>query len=277
MAKGGTIRIKFLNGDGALHEKIKQYGALWLQYAHLTFQYVLPSDEADVKIGFDMDDKRLAWSTIGTDCQYVPQNKPSSNFLWLDDEDETGIKAEALRVYGHILGLGFEHINPTSPLQLKDPIQFATGYNLTGDDIVALIQLYDTAQTNYTQYDKNSVMILPIPQAILKNPRDRTNRNSKLSANDTVFIKETYPLKPIIVRTDTILTITTFCDSIHFSYRATEDIEVNWGDGTKGINDTTHFYSGPQTEHTITFYGSNIALEDFYIGYPNTITSFRCK
>ena len=90
-------------------DEVKQYAAEWLTYANLVFLYVAPSEDADVKIGFDMDERWLAWSAIGTDCQSVPQDEVSLNFVWLEDEGTAGVKAEVLRGFGHVLGLGFEH------------------------------------------------------------------------------------------------------------------------------------------------------------------------
>lgn len=104
---GDTIRIKFLNGTTELQQQVRQYAALWLEYVDLNFEYVEVNETADVKIGFDMDEKWIAWSTIGTDCKAIPQNEPSLNFVWLEEEDELGIKAEVLRGFGSVLGLGF--------------------------------------------------------------------------------------------------------------------------------------------------------------------------
>jgi hypothetical protein len=52
---GETIKIKFLNGTEDQQEMVKEYGAEWLEYANLSFEYVEDPTEADVKIGFDYD------------------------------------------------------------------------------------------------------------------------------------------------------------------------------------------------------------------------------
>lgn len=111
---GDTIKIKFLNGSTAIQEKVKLYAAQWLEYANLKFEYVSAGDNADVKIGFDLDTRFLAWSTIGMDCKAIPQNEPYLNFVWLEEDEDTFIKGEVLRSFGHVLGLGFEHRNPDS-------------------------------------------------------------------------------------------------------------------------------------------------------------------
>jgi len=59
---GQTIRIKFLNGDSFLQEKVKQFANEWMSYANLSFEYVLPNEDADVKIAFKWNGDVGSWS-----------------------------------------------------------------------------------------------------------------------------------------------------------------------------------------------------------------------
>lgn len=163
---GDTIRIKFQNADEYpdMPDKVIQYAAIWLQYAYLHFEYVDKDEEADVKIGFNMDTRELAWSTIGTDCKQVPQDEVSLNFYDLEYEEESGIKSEILKGFGHILGLGFEHKNPNDDQLLFINDEVKDYYNLSDQDVIELTQLYNTDQTNYTDYDPESIMTLEIPK-----------------------------------------------------------------------------------------------------------------
>lgn len=273
---GDTIRIKFQNGTTALQDEVKQYAAEWLTYANLVFLYVAPSEDADVKIGFDTDERWLAWSAIGTDCQSVPQDEVSLNFVWLEDEGTAGVKAEVLRGFGHVLGLGFEHKNPESNVQFKSNELVAEEYNLSEADVEELITLYSTDQTNFTEYDKSSIMTITIPRSLVTKPIYATNRNSELSELDKEFVAGLYPYGEI-----PIVTMVTGKQAVRFNIHKLQPIDVDWGDGLRETlvmsgydgpeyiysdtalqiyyNSVEHTYSDGE-EHTIRFYGDRSAL-----------------
>ena len=273
---GDTIRIKFQNGTVALQDQVKQYAAEWLTYANLVFLYVDQSEDADVKIGFDTDERWLAWSAIGTDCQLIPQNEVSLNFVWLEDEGSAGVKAEVLRGFGHVLGLGFEHKNPGSNVQFKSNEQVAEEYNLSETDVEELITLYSTDQTNFTEYDKSSIMTITIPRSLVTKPTYATTRNSELSDLDKEFVAGLYPYGEI-----EIVTMVTAKQSVKFRIHKLQAIDVDWGDGVRetlvmsGYDGPEHIYSdtalqtyynyvehtySDEQEHTIRFYGDRSAL-----------------
>lgn len=228
---GDTVRIKFLNGGNVIQEKVKEYAAIWLEYAYLIFEYVSSNEYADVKIGFDLDDRFLSWAVLGTDCRLIPQNQPSLNFVWLEDEkDEKIIRGEVLRGFGHILGLGFEHRCPESPVVFNARARsyFIGTWGLSADEVDNhILPFYTNDQTNYTEYDRNSIMVLEIPSSILSNRGESTTFNTELSATDTVFIASIYPY-PLI---KFISNITGGIENFGIGIHATEDIFVDWGNG----------------------------------------------
>lgn len=273
---GDTIRIKFQNGSLALQDQVKQYAVEWLTYANLVFLYVDASEDADVKIGFDMDERWLAWSAIGTDCQSVPQDSVSLNFVWLEDEGAAGVKAEVLRGFGHVLGLGFEHKNPGSNVQFKSRETVAEEYNLSEADVEELITLYSTDRTNFTEYDKSSIMTIAIPRSLVTKPIYATSRNSELSELDKEFVAGLYPYGEI-----PIVTMVTAKQTVNLGIHKLQSIDVDWGDGVRetfalqdsdrfeiSVADTAltiyrslleHVYNDAG-EHTIRFYGSRKVL-----------------
>lgn len=260
---GDTIRIKFLPGGSyspELENQVKQYAAEWLEYANLYFEYVGTEQDADVKIGFKLDNRKLAWSTIGTDCKAIPQNEASLNLVLNGTENASVIKGEILRGFGHVLGLGFEHKNPDSPVEFSD---MATMYyqmfcNLSATDIQELLPYYTTDQTNHTMYDPLSIMVLEIPSMIVSDPSYATTYNRELSEMDKNFIDSLYPTTQYL-----IATMTTGKDSINFIVDHTKNISIDWGDGTTTVNVFTHEYADAVAEHTITFYGTSTSLKKF--------------
>lgn len=260
---GDTIRIKFLPGGNyspELENQVKQYAAEWLEYANLYFEYVGTEQDADVKIGFKLDNRKLAWSTIGTDCKAIPQNEASLNLVLNGTENASVIKGEILRGFGHVLGLGFEHKNPDSPVEFSD---MATMYyqmfcNLSATDIQELLPYYTTDQTNHTTYDPLSIMVLEIPSMIVSDPSYATTYNRELSEMDKNFIDSLYPTTQYL-----IATMTTEKDSINFIVDHTKNISIDWGDGTTTANVFTHEYTDAVAEHTINFYGTSTSLKKF--------------
>lgn len=270
-SSGDTIRIKFLNGTTELQQKVQQYAAEWLEYANLYFKYVGIEEDADVKIGFDLDEVYLAWSTIGTDCRAIPQDQPSLNFVYLDYEDETGIKAEVLRGFGHVLGLGFEHKNPNSTIKFKGTDQqFLDEFNLSGQRLAEFKTLYTTSQTNYTEYDKNSIMTVAIPRSLVTLPPLATTRNTQLSEMDKAFISDWYaePVITMIIAAgkwaEIIVSVTNWTSSTGGDSLR----RVDWGDGCmeylpKDDRAYSHsFHTGG--DHTLRFYGKESSYKMFY-------------
>ena len=266
---GDTIRIKFLNGTTELQQQVRQYAALWLEYVDLNFEYVEVNETADVKIGFDMDEKWIAWSTIGTDCKAIPQNEPSLNFVWLEEEDELGIKAEVLRGFGSVLGLGFEHRNPDSPVRFKSTADIAGEYNISEEEVEEFKQLYTEGETDTTRYDKSSIMVLTIPRSLVVTPNLATSRNVDLSENDKALIAKIYP--PVVMK---VLVkgknIAFYVGASGWASVPGEHSErmVDWGDGKREylLQDALlqqHYY-GKDSLYEIRFCGPAAEYQLFY-------------
>lgn len=269
-----TIRIKFLNGEAEMQQKVKEYAAEWLKYAALYFEYVGTEEEADVKISFDGDTRALSWAAIGTDCRLIPQNEASLNFYNLGQETEAGVKAEILRGFGHVLGLGFEHKNPNSPLVFANDMFIQMNYGLTAEDVVELKELYTTNQTNYTEYDNASIMGITIP-ALLLTPETRqyaTTRNQELSEMDKKFIAEVYP-KPLmkaVVLAAGVRNHVSVGAGVNFAPVPGPHLRrvVDWGDGsqTSLLEDKYYFHDYLNDgKYVIRFYGPDTLYRSLQI------------
>lgn len=234
---GDTIRIKFLPGGSynqQLEEAVKRYAQIWLDKtkADLFFEYVSPEDYADVKIGFDLDERWMSWSTIGTDCKTVPQDEPSLNFRWLDELSEDGFRGEILKGFGFVLGLVFEHQSPVCPIVFKSnaPALLMEEYNLSAEDVNTILTQYTIFETKAdTFFDKTSIMTLPIPRIIIENPKTATVANTNLSIFDIEFIDSLYhPIENY----GEILYMKVTNKRVSLKIQKKEDIEIDWGDGT---------------------------------------------
>lgn len=292
---GDTIRIKFQNADEypGMSDKVIQYAAIWLKYANLHFKYVDKENDADVKIGFDMDDRRLSWSTIGTDCKQIPQDEVSINFVELEFCSEEEIQGEVLRNFGHVLGLGFEHRSPASPITLNE-VQTRKYFRkkLSAEDITNdILPYYNSDQTNYTEFDPLSIMVLKLPSIT------RTDTNSNidlkynytLSSKDISFVRDSlYPTPP---RMDCLMEITVkifenqgrtalFCPTIQ------DSIVIDFGDE---VIETYYPFPHPSEScfhdyaakgiYTIKIFGTDTAITEFMARYdsanPHTICNLK--
>ena len=285
---GDTIRIKFQNADEYpdMPEKVIQYAAIWLQYANLHFEYVEPHEEADVKIGFNMDDRELAWSTIGTDCKQIPQDEVSLNFYDLaEEENEEIIQGEVLRNFGHVLGLGFEHRSPDSPITFNNKAlgYYMSTYSLSIEDIENdILPYYNADQTNYTEFDPLSIMILDIPTSI-QDPKKSPSLdfNYTLSPTDIAFVRDS--LYPFPKRTDCLLEISVYGNNIFVSLPIQEEIFIDYGDGytethTPGYYTASIYHNYEDTcLHIIKVFGTNTAITEFHEGTPVSESQFICS
>lgn len=282
---GDTIRIKFQNADEypGMSDKVIQYAAIWLQYAYLHFEYVDKEEEADVKIGFNMDDRWLSWSTLGTDCKSIDQDSVSANFVWLENDDEETIQGEVLRTFGHILGLGFEHQSPASPITLNDVKTidyYINNFNLTDSTIINdILPYYNSDQTNYTEFDDESIMTLELPgRQTQDRPYYNLYFNYTLSPTDIAFVRDSlYPTPP---RMDCLMEITTdIIGYVNFDFIIQADIIIESENGEKQFYqyDSTEFHNKkinftpifiPNKKQTIHIYGSDIAITDFILQSP---------
>lgn len=198
---GDTIRVKFLNGSVAARNKVKEVSVEWSQYANIDFEYVGDNDEADVKVAFQWQGDRVTWSYLGVECQDVDQTEPSINIMLFNGNDLSEINSEdfsalILREFGHVLGLIYEHQGPESGVELDEykVYSYFRPFGWTDMQISdVLLNTYSKFQTNYTDFDENSIMLLFFPPHLTADGKGTNKWNTKLSDIDKVFIEEVYP------------------------------------------------------------------------------------
>ena len=191
---GSTLRIRFMGGTSAMHEKVMGWANQWTEHANLTFE---KSDEedAEIRVGFVQGDG--SWSAVGTDAlkrHWFPLTDRTMNFGW---ELEEGT---VLHEFGHAIGLGHEHQNPEGGIEWDEQavIRSLSGppNNWSPEQIRHnVLRKYDEDEINGTEFDPESVMLYFFPVSWTLNGV-ATKSNDDLSEVDKSFIGTIYPKDP---------------------------------------------------------------------------------
>lgn len=195
-ANGATIRIKFMNGTSYLQNKVKQFANQWTSYANLKFVWVSSTEAADLRIAFKWNGDAGSWSYIGTDCKYIAQTEPTMNFGWFNIlTSDTEFSRTVIHEFGHALGLKHEQQHPLNTISWNKPVVYAyyakQGWDKNQVDLNVFSKI-SVGSSNYSSYDKNSIMHYPIDPALTTNGYS-VGWNTVLSATDKQFIAAQYP------------------------------------------------------------------------------------
>lgn len=210
---GSIIKVKFLNGDAFFRNKVKRYAKEWEKYAHIRFNFV-EKGPANIRVSFYPG--KGFWSYHGTNALYYSKDTatmedvrwndgPSMNFGWTTRKlPEAEFRQVIYHEFGHGLSLIHEHQNPSlRPISWDSAAVYAHHLQVDGWDSLMVnwnvFRKYDTTITQYSAYDRASIMHYAIPAFLVKDPADVVPWNSVLSATDKAFIALMYP-RPIAVR-----------------------------------------------------------------------------
>jgi serralysin len=191
---GRTLRIRFLDGDPVVQQKVIRFAQEWSQHANIHFDF---GDHAmaEIRITFQLPG---SWSFIGTDALGVPAEEPTMNFGWLTrgtPNDE--VRRVVLHEFGHALGLIHEHQNPAAaiPWNRAAVYEYYAGPPNNWSQAQVEVNLFETYEAELTQhsvFDSQSIMLYPIPQEFTEGGF-RVGWNQTLSALDKAYIAAWYP------------------------------------------------------------------------------------
>jgi hypothetical protein len=183
---GRTIKIGFMDGTQQQRDFVKKVSVRWLDYADLAFAFG-DANDAEVRISFSQPG---SWSFIGTDCLGIPKNQPTMNFGWQDE-------ATVLHEFGHMAGALHEHQHPQAVIPWNKAVvyQYFAGPPNNWDRQtvdVNIFQKYSATLTNFSAYDRTSIMHYPVDPA-LTNGQYSVGWNKDLSQLDKSFMASSYP------------------------------------------------------------------------------------
>lgn len=191
---GRVLKVKFLDGDPVVQEKLQPFAHEWEKYANIKFEFG-QDPKAEIRISFKQTG---SWSYLGTDALGIPLNQPTMNFGWLT-------KSTALEEYsrvvihefGHALACIHEHQNPSTniPWDKEKVYKYYQGppNNWTRMQVdINLFTRYAKDDTQFSEFDKESIMLYPIPNDFTIGDFE-VGWNKVLSAVDKQYIGTLYP------------------------------------------------------------------------------------
>lgn len=191
---GQTLRVRFLDGDPIVHQKIEAVAHQWSQYINIRFEFD-NDPNAEIRISCQPGG---SWSYIGTDALSIDQSQPTMNYGWLkpDSPDEEYSRV-VLHEFGHALGCIHEHQHPEAGIPWNRDAVYRyymnPPNNWTKEGVDNnLFARYGKDVTQFSHFDTQSIMLYAIPKELTTNGYE-VGWNRHLSETDKVFMGTIYP------------------------------------------------------------------------------------
>lgn len=204
------------NGSDWIRNRIQFYAKEWERFANIKFEFIPDFKAAKIKVGLFSTGQ--SWSWMGRDVLFNPFNKYTMNFGWLDaNTTELEMSRVITHEFGHALGFHHEHQSPASPLQwnLDKTYKYFLEKNTWSSIEVDfnVINKFNQNNTNYSAYDRNSIMHYTIPDDLLLSGSGATT-NYWISLMDGQYARLWYPSPPKGINTAGNLRTNDDCDDV---------------------------------------------------------------
>jgi len=190
---GQEIRIRFLDGDQQLHDRVEGHARKWLDHANLVFTFGNIPD-AEIRITFFGDSYV---SMVGTDAMLLADDEPTMRLGgFTADMDGETMKATALHEFGHAIGCVHEQASPAAniPWDEQKVYEYYRQWQDWDDDKIYrnVLFRYAVADVRFTDHDPGSIMQYPVPPELTRDGFE-IGWNNDLSELDKAFIGRMYP------------------------------------------------------------------------------------
>jgi hypothetical protein len=157
---GQALRVRFLDGDDRLRDRVMRCAFEWLDHANLSFE-VGRFVDAEIRVSFRDSGY---WSTVGTDALLEPDlDAPTLNLGgFTADTPELELRRTALHEFGHAIGCIHEQASPAANIPWDPPKVYAYYRRWQGWDEQTTYQnvlvRYSEAGIRFTRHDVRSIM-----------------------------------------------------------------------------------------------------------------------
>ena len=192
---GQTLRVRFLDGDPLVQQKIEAVAHQWSHYINIQFAFSSDPD-AEIRISCQPGG---SWSYVGTGALLIAKDQPTMNYGWLKpDSSDEEYSSVVLHEFGHALGCIHEHQHPEAGIPWNQDAVYRyymqPPNNWTKERIDHnLFTQYSRDITQFSQFDPQSIMLYSIAKELTTNGFE-VGWNSQLSATDKAFMGQIYPL-----------------------------------------------------------------------------------
>lgn len=190
---GQTLIVSFLNGSPWQQNTVASYAEEWSEYANINFRFNNHNKYPQIRISFESG---FNSSRIGRDALNAHRGEPTMRLGSIREGlAAVDLRRAVLHEFGHALGCLHEHQHPDAALtwNLPELRKHFHGEGWKDEEIYAqIINRYDRTNTQYSDYDPDSIMIYPIPENCL-GPNNRIDYNINLSPRDKASIAKLYP------------------------------------------------------------------------------------
>ncbi len=190
---GRVLKIRFLEGDPVLHQRIIDAAQEWTQYANIGFDF---GDRPGAEIRISLNPTASSESTIGTDALRVANPLPTMNLAVTTASAGSVVRTTALHEFGHALGLMHEHQSPVAGIPWDVPAvyaYYAANGGSTPDEVDAnVLRKLEKTRTQYSEFDPASIMVYPVDDALTLGTYS-IPWNTVFSENDKLWIARMYP------------------------------------------------------------------------------------
>jgi hypothetical protein len=190
---GKRLKIRFLDGDPSVQERVVNFAKQWEQHANIKLDFGTHSD-AEVRISFTREG---SWSAVGTDVRFFRASEPTMNYGWLTPSStDAEYSRVVLHEFGHALGAIHEHQSPGAEVIPWDEEAVYAYYARQGWSRAQvdrnIFNRYSETTTNFSEFDRSSIMLYAIPDELTEGTYS-VGWNRVLSVTDKSFMKSTYP------------------------------------------------------------------------------------
>jgi hypothetical protein len=216
---GETLKVGFniQGGSITLIDKVKFYCKEWERIANIKFEFVTNISTAVIRVGF-LPGGSYSW--IGREALSIPNNVTTMNFGWLIGLSDALTRQVVLHEFGHALGFIHEHQSPGVAIPWDKEKVYAfyaqPPNNWTREYVDQnIFARFATTQTNYSYYDKLSIMQYAISP-------DLTTDGSSIAPNmdfsniDKQYSALIYPFPPSPPTATGALKTGDDCDRVDF-------------------------------------------------------------
>ena len=189
---GTTLRVRFLDGEQLVKDKVAAIAHGWEAYANVKFLF---DDAADAPIRISFKEEG-SWSYLGKDALQIGAGEPTMNYGWLTPESQDDeYERVVLHEFGHALGCVHEHQSPAVTIPWDQEAVYAyyalQGWSKQDTDQNVLIP-YSPEGMQFSTFDEDSIMLYAVDERLTVG-QFAVGWNRELSEMDKSFIRSRYP------------------------------------------------------------------------------------